>query len=352
MTLIYSVGGKTTRLEPSVFANEADLQAYLYRSPEAIPLEDLGEGTRLHILGREFPTPSGPIDALGTDQNGTTYIVETKLFKNPDKRLVLAQVLDYGAALWAQPPDFEDVLRNLEADATRRGVQKILPRLAQFLGSDEQAATDHLAILRENLIAGRFTVVILMDRLEARLRNLIQFMNQSSQFRILAVELDYYRHGDAEIVVPRIFGGERTPPNPPPIRGKWNEQTFFHDLAERVSSDRVAAIKSFFEFCQQRASIKWGSGTVSGSFSPLFLHGLSIAPISVFSDGSARLKMSWFGDSPDAIPYRNRLLTELATTGLLIDSKGDANWQPDIWLPQLESVMKAFAKAADETKNA
>ena len=348
MALIYSVDGTTRRLEPTTFANEADLQAFLFRSPEAIPLEDLGEGTRLHILGREFPTPSGPIDALGTDQNGTAYIVETKLFKNPDKRLVLAQVLDYGAALWAQPPEFEDLLRSLDCDATRREVENVLPRLARFLRSDEALATERLGLDRNNLIEGRFTAVILMDRLEPRLRNLIQFMNQSSQFQILAVELDYYRHDQTEIVVPRIFGGERRSLKQPIVRGKWNEQTFFEDLIQRVTSEQAVAIKSFFAFCKELAPIKWGSGTVSGSFSPLLIRGLNVAPISIFSDGSARLKMSWFGESPQVVPYRRRLLDELAATGLSIDAKGDGLWSPEIWTVHVQAIMKAF-DAADGT---
>ena len=115
MALIYSTGGITRRLEPSMFGNEDALQAYICRSPEAIPLEELGEGIRLHVLGREFPTRSGPIDALGTDHQGTAYIVETKLFKNADKRRVLSQVLDYGAALWASPPAMDEMLSSLQA---------------------------------------------------------------------------------------------------------------------------------------------------------------------------------------------------------------------------------------------
>jgi hypothetical protein len=52
------------------------------------------------LSDRAFPTNSGPIDALGINKDGEIYIIETKLYKNPDKRLVVAQVLDYGASLW------------------------------------------------------------------------------------------------------------------------------------------------------------------------------------------------------------------------------------------------------------
>jgi hypothetical protein len=69
---------------------------------------------RLLILAREFPTVSGPIDALGIDQDGNIYVIETKLAKNPDKRYVLAQVLDYGAALWRTYENGDEFIARLE----------------------------------------------------------------------------------------------------------------------------------------------------------------------------------------------------------------------------------------------
>jgi len=93
MTLIISRQGTTIRIEKQPFKNEAALQQYIYDCPEAIPLDEVSTGAKLFVLGRESPTKSGPIDVLGTDQSGHPYIIETKLYKNSDKRLVLAQVL-------------------------------------------------------------------------------------------------------------------------------------------------------------------------------------------------------------------------------------------------------------------
>ena len=52
------------------------------------------------MVAREFETESGPIDAIAIDKDGDIYVVETKIDKNPDKRRVVAQALDYGASLW------------------------------------------------------------------------------------------------------------------------------------------------------------------------------------------------------------------------------------------------------------
>lgn len=76
---------------------------------------EINEDVRLLVLAREFNTNSGPLDAVGIDKEGEIYLIETKLYKNADKRKVVAQVLDYGAALWAhfrKPDEFLTELAN------------------------------------------------------------------------------------------------------------------------------------------------------------------------------------------------------------------------------------------------
>ena len=120
MSLIISENGKgAQRLNPSGFDKEDYLQQYIYNNPDAVPVYEIDEDIRLLILAREFGTASGPIDALGVDQNGNIYLVETKLYKNPDKRTVVAQVLDYGASLWSSSIDFADFTMQLNNGETK-----------------------------------------------------------------------------------------------------------------------------------------------------------------------------------------------------------------------------------------
>ena len=83
------------RLEPQSFDQETDLQAYITKHPEAIPVDGLADELKLTVIGREFMTGSGPIDALGLDRQGQIYLIETKLYHNPDKRGIVSQLLDY-----------------------------------------------------------------------------------------------------------------------------------------------------------------------------------------------------------------------------------------------------------------
>src|SRR3989338_3163994 len=101
MSIIISQNGKDARkIDKSNFEKEDFLQNYINQNPESIPVYEIQEDKRLLVLAREFATESGPIDALAIDKDGDIYLVETKLYKNPDKRTVVAQALDYGASLW------------------------------------------------------------------------------------------------------------------------------------------------------------------------------------------------------------------------------------------------------------
>ena len=72
----------------------------------------------------------------------------------------------------------------------------------EFFSLDEEGADDLTKSMRTNLDEGSFKFVVLMDKLEERLKDLVTYVNQNSQFDIYAVELDYYKHDIYEIVIP------------------------------------------------------------------------------------------------------------------------------------------------------
>ena len=151
------------RLERETIAQEDYLQQYIHQNPDSLPLGELNASGRLLVLRREFPTGCGPIDALAVDADGAIYIIETKLYKNPDKRRVLAQMLDYGAALWRG---------GAEAFLARAGRGDDLEsKLAEAFSLVEEAEVAVIiSALEANVGAGRFRFVVLMDRIEERLR--------------------------------------------------------------------------------------------------------------------------------------------------------------------------------------
>ena len=209
MAIIISKNGKNAvKIDKSNFELEDHLQQYIYDNPESIPLYDIKEDIRLLILAREFSTNSGPIDALGIDKDGEIYLIETKLYKNPDKRMVVAQVLDYGASLWSNYRDFNDFIDQVETHTNKDFNQNLSRRLNDFFGISKEEEKTLLENIRRNLNEGNFKFVVLMDHLHDQLRDLIIFLNNNSEFTIYAVELEYYKHQDFEILIPKLYGAE------------------------------------------------------------------------------------------------------------------------------------------------
>ncbi len=209
MAIIISKNGqKAVKVEKSDFQLEDHLQKYIYSNPEAIPLYEIKEDIRLLILAREFATKSGPIDALGVDKDGEIYLVETKLYRNPDKRTVVAQVLDYGASLWSNYRDFSNFVEQISLHTQKDFNMTLNQRLSEFFSLPEEDADALLENARKNINEGKFKFVVLMDHLHGQLKDLIVYLNNNSEFTVYAVELEFYKHEDQEIIIPKLYGAE------------------------------------------------------------------------------------------------------------------------------------------------
>lgn len=84
MTIIVSKGGVgATRVEETGVPKEEYLQEYVATNPESLPFEDIKENVKLLIFGREFESGNGCIDVLAADDEDDSYVIETKLYRNP-----------------------------------------------------------------------------------------------------------------------------------------------------------------------------------------------------------------------------------------------------------------------------
>lgn len=207
MAIIISKNNEDSeKIDPTDFSAEKNLQEYIQNNPDAIPLYEIAEDTRLFVAAREFYTDSGPIDALGFDRYGNIYIVETKLYKNPDKRTVVAQALDYGASLWKNTISADEFIFQLNSYTQKTFNEDFAAKYADFF--DLEDATENIKSIVNNLNSGNIKFVVLMDKLHDALKDLILYVNQNSKFDIYAVELEYYKHAEFEIVIPKLFGNE------------------------------------------------------------------------------------------------------------------------------------------------
>ena len=274
MPLIITKNRKdAVRVDPSNFEDEANLQSYIYDNPESIPLYEIKEDIRFLILAREFPTDSGPIDAIGIDKEGELYIIETKLYKNPDKRIVVGQVLDYGASLWRSGYEFSEFTAILDKKVKEKFKSSLQEKLIEFFSLTEEETEQLLGRVRHNLNEGKFKFVVLMDKLHEALKDLIVFLNENSKFDLYAVEIEYYKYETNEIMIPRLFGAEVKKDIGIASNSRnsktWDESSFLEDAKQNLSQQDFSVLEKLFLTISKDFQIRYGTGSTRGAFTLL-----------------------------------------------------------------------------------
>jgi len=357
MSIIVTKRGLDARkLEPSSIPQEDYLQQYVQKNPECLPMDEIREDLRLLVVAREFPTQSGPIDALAVDQVGELYLIETKLYKNPDKRRIIAQVLDYGALLWNSPGGAEGVIVALKEQCRALLGVPLEEKLESYFGLDPSEVDQILAQLQARIANGVFRFVVLMDRMDDRLKDLIRFVNENSRFTVYGVELEFYQFEDYEIAIPRIYGAEARKSAGQPVsrRRAWDETSFFEDAEARLAPEHVKCIRKLYDFsCQAADRITWGTGFTMGSFNPRFDHIGRPSLYTVYSDGRLSINFGALKGSAVRKEVTRRLAAGL-TEGLGFELPSNyENSYPhfpiDIWcgkIPQIIELLQEVVKVS------
>lgn len=209
MSIIISRNGKkATPVEESKIKDESQLQHYIADNPEVIPLDQVKESPEFFVVGVEVDTKSGPVDAIGLDSDGEIYLIETKLEQNSDKREIIAQIFDYAANIWKTDGSTDEFIENLDVKVQELRDMTLQQKIQQDFTLDATEANKVLSTLRNNIDGGYFRFVICMDALDERLKDLILYINYNSKFDIYAVDFEFYRYEDMQIVKPQLYGAE------------------------------------------------------------------------------------------------------------------------------------------------
>ncbi|MFH1252748.1 MAG: hypothetical protein V1664_00220 [Candidatus Uhrbacteria bacterium] len=301
MSIIISQDGKKAqRVEKAEFEKEGYLQNYIHENPESIPVYEIDEDKKLFVVAREFRTESGPIDALAIDKDGDIYVVETKLFKNPDKRTVVAQALDYGASLWRHS-DFGEFMNRINDEVNKKFHVSFEDKIKEFFETDDEQMEIIIEAMKTNLHDGNIKFVILMDSITDPLKDLIVYINQNSQFDIFAVQMEYYKHDGYEIMIPKLFGvevkkniGNKIYSN---ARTMWDEQSFIAQAKEKLKEDADKIIDLYSYLKNNAGSINWGTGNANSSFAPMIEKiSKTLSPFSIYSNGTILVKFNWLNN--------------------------------------------------------
>ena len=172
-TILHSATDPGTRLrriesQPHDSKTEEWLQELLYRHPGLLPVDAFDELYWPPVpVGREVSTARGPIDNLYVSPFGGITVVETKLWKNPEKhRTVVAQIIDYAkeVATW----DYNDLCEAVIASSRKRKeatTVSLEEKLVPLLGPHSLNVQEFQERVVTNLKEGNFLLLIVGDRI-------------------------------------------------------------------------------------------------------------------------------------------------------------------------------------------
>ena len=252
--VIRNQGGKWEKTEKVVFADEAQLQRMLYESPELIPTKVEDQAV---IFTREAGLPgSGFTDLVGVDAQGNILIVETKLARNGEiRRKVIGQVLEYAAFLWGM--SFDD----LDRFFLKSEKKSLLELLA-----DKDAAIDKDQLRQSvegNLASGKFQLIIAVDTINPELEKIIAYMSsRGSELQLEALEIELYKQGQFEVLVPQRYGQLNQPQQPQSSRRILS----FEEIVQNCPDDHSRGLLRTLGELWETAGNYVKPGTVGASF--------------------------------------------------------------------------------------
>jgi len=243
--------------------DELQMQELLKDTPDLLPVDDFEVTGPLMVVGRETTLASGAIDLVLLAPSGELVVVEFKTGpQNSDFRSAVAQLLDYGAALWGLSYDeFEAAVarRYFQSDHCKStalaGKQTILEAASAFWGNRESVELGSLAgSLSQHLEQGDFHYVLVAQRFTDTMRRTLEYMNALSNARFFGVELVRFRSALASafesrtVLRPSVRGRSRP--------GGTDEAAFL----ERVPDPAYRqALEELFDTCRGLGlRFEWG----------------------------------------------------------------------------------------------
>lgn len=252
-------------LEEVLADDEAQLQEMLKTHPELLPVDELGLTGPMMVVGRETGLRSGAVDLVGVARNGALIIVEFKTGpQNSDFRHALAQLLDYGAALWGLDlAEFEaSVARryftspHCPLESPCRDAESVVVAAERTWG---QVDAEFEATLFRQLQTGAFTYVVAAQRFTATITATIDYLNAiSNAARFYAVELVRFGGQGVSALEARTVRG---PQPSAPSSGGASEDQLLEAIADDAYRESVREVLQLVRGL--RAQLEWGSAGVS-----------------------------------------------------------------------------------------
>ncbi|MEM2376407.1 MAG: hypothetical protein QXZ10_02210 [Sulfolobales archaeon] len=351
---VFRNGDKFVKCGNVEFGDEEEFRAVLLRiikEGRSFPLPTSLEGKRPSIiyLAREFTVASGSIDLLGIDSEGFIYIIETKLYRNYERRMALAQVIDYASALWSEYSKDPDLF---------------IERLKE--SPDFNLSEEVIENVKGNIRNGGLRLVIAMDYVDETTKNVINFLNKIYNFGVYVLILEKYSSDDGlNIIILEIYP-ESSPivTTTSPKKRRWDWESFLDDAKKRgLNEAQLNALKLIYDFSKEITKgrdVRWGSGETYGTFRVFVENLFDGKDIYIVSSGGSLqinfgvLYSGLVGTSENdrrRINAVNRFAEQLYNAGILNELVTFENYKeygksyptikPEKWMNKIEDFKKA-----------
>ena len=330
---------------------EGELQELISENPSIIPIDEIREGSsELVFAVKEFGTDLGSIDVLAFNPDGDIAIIECKILDRPSKIYeAVGQILTYASGLWGM--SYKELDEKIKDNVKRSlGVEKSLLECIKENFDGRFSEEEFVNGVNQNLRNGSFILILVVDKIDDRLKKVINYINEHSEyaFSIHALEISKFTTEDGiEILIPHVYGISTKPTSATLSRMPWDEDKFFKVLKEK-HPEIVNTIREIYEWCKSIGEIRFGRGAKVGTFD--FIYKVNDIKVKIFAiDTDGRLWMA-FGDIQRIV--NEQMLNEFRRRAReTIRSLGSADKWPAARISEAfrdENDLKEFKKLIEE----
>lgn len=272
-------------VESSGYNNESHLQALMAEDPTLVPVTDLGVSVSPFLVAVREVTlrGSGSLDILAFNESGGMAVMECKLADNPEiRRKVIGQIVEYAAFL--NKLDYEE----LDEIVLRRAGQHLHKLMEAKVADPEWDAADFQAAVERNLSEGRFTLIIVVDRMDDTLGITLEYLNTCGfrNISLHALEMSHLSDEEMEILIPQVHGAGSPPVSTESATRTWTEDDFLRQIAEKAAPAVQDQVRQLLSFSKEHADrISWGKGKTGSLSFQLDIAGKPTTVFSLFADG-------------------------------------------------------------------
>ena len=319
------------------------------------------------LIKREMPVPdpsSGgnrwSIDFFFVDQTGMPTFIECKRFKDTrSRREVVGQMLEYaanGQYYWEK-----ELFRKYASVSVKPKFSNLEEAIRSLEPESGESVDDFLELIENNFREGQIRLIFFMEEAPNELKSIVEFLNsQMERSEVLIVEAKQYKKDGLKIIVPRLFGfteearrikksvtitiGERK---------KWNEEKFFEQAREGLSSEELEAVKKLYtHFKSNGFEIKWGTGKETGSFTITRPNLFPKSIISVVTKGLVYLNFGALRGNESIESFRDdfaQAISEDLGAKLLKDFiTRYPSLMPAVWVHKVDILISIIQKLIDK----